>query len=131
MSLRFATVVLLGLAAVIAGGGCVTRCSGACAEAGAIIDIRALTAPIVSAGADPPCSVNQDLLEDGGPGAEVDVGVTGTSPGSCQIHATLADGSTWVATLSWAFGDNGPCCTNVTYNVGPAPVFMRSSDGGK
>ena len=130
MSLRFGTVVLLGVSAVIAGGGCETRCSVSCAQAGAIIDIRAFTAPIISAGAEPPCSVDQWLLEDGGPGAEVSVGVTGTSPGSCQIHATLADGSNWVATLSWAFGDNGPCCSNVTYNVGPPPMFMRSNDGG-
>jgi hypothetical protein len=55
--------------------------------------------------------------------------VNGTGSGSCQIYATLADGSTWVAALSWAFGDIGPCCHNVNYNVGPAPVFTRGNDG--
>jgi hypothetical protein len=129
MSLRLCTVVALGAAAVIAVAGCETRCSGACAEAGAIVDTRALPAPVVSATADAPCTVNQELLEDGGSGQEVYVAVDGNSPGSCQIHATLADGSTWVAVLSWAFGDNGPCCPNVTYNVGSAPKFARA-DGG-
>jgi hypothetical protein len=130
MSLRFGIFVLLGVSAVVAGTGCETGCIGDCGQAGALVDLRALTASIVSANADPPCSVNQEFLEDGGPGAEVYVGVTGTSPGSCQIHATLADGSTWVATLSWAYGDHGPCCPHVTYNVGPPPIFMRSNDGG-
>lgn len=49
----------------------------------------------------------------------------GNNPGSCHIHATLADGSTWVAVLSWAFGSTGPCRPEVTYNVGPPPVFTR------
>jgi hypothetical protein len=129
MSLRFGTVVLLGASALIADAGCETRCNVSCAEAGAIVDKRALTAPIVSVRADPPCTVNQALLDDGGSDGEVSVEVNGTGSGSCEIHATIADGSTWVAVLSWAFGSTGPCCPNVTYNVGPAPAFTRGNDG--
>lgn len=128
MSVKFGSVVLLGAWAAIAGTGCETRCNVACAEAGGIVDKRALTAPIVRAWADPPCTVNQGLLEDGGAGSEVYVDVNGTTPGNCQIHATLADGSTWIAVLSWQFGSTGTCCPNVTYNVGPPPVFTRGND---
>ena len=129
MSLGVGTFVLLGISAAIACAGCQTICNGTCAEAGAVVDKRALTAPIVSVRADPPCTVNQALLDDGGSYGEVSVGVNGTGSGSCEIYATLADGSTWVAVLSWAFGSRGACCPNGTYNVGPAPVFTRRNDG--
>jgi len=129
MSLGVGTIVLLGISAMIACAGCQTTCDVTCAEAGAIVDRRALTAPIVSVRTDPPCTVNQALLDDGGSGGEVYVGVDGTGSGSCEIYATLADRSTWVAVLSWAFGGSGPCCPNVTYNVGPAPMFTRGADG--
>ncbi len=125
MSLRVGTAVFLGVSAVIAAAACETTCNVSCGEAGAIVDRSALTAPIVSVSADSPCTVNEALLEDGGGDGEVSVDVTGTSSGSCEVHATLADGSTWVAVLSWAFGSNGPCCPSVTYNVGPAPMFTR------
>lgn len=88
MSLRLGIVVLLSVSAVIAGTGCETKCNVNCAEAGAIVDKRALMAPIVSVRADPPCTVNQALLDDGGSDGEVSVGVNGTGSGSCEIHAT-------------------------------------------
>ena len=130
MSLRFGAVGWLGVLAVIADSGCTTAiCNVECAQAGSPVDTRALTAPIVSVSADPPCTVNQPSVYDGGSEGEVYVTASGTGAGSCEIHATLADGSTWVAVLSWAFGSTGPCCHNVTYNVGPAPMFTRGNDG--
>ena len=131
MSLRFCTVLCAGAAALFVVAGCGTTCNVACAGAGALVDTRLFSALVVSAMADAPCAVNQGLLElqYGGKDQEVSVTVSGSSPGSCRIHATLADGSTWVAVLSWAFGDNGPCCSNNTYNVGSPPVFTRA-DGG-
>ena len=50
MSLGVGTIVLLGISAMIACAGCQTTCDVTRAEAGAIVDRRALTAPIVSVG---------------------------------------------------------------------------------
>jgi hypothetical protein len=119
-------VVSLGLAASLAGacGPDVCTADLACG-AQSTVDMSLLTAPIATLSADAPCSATD----------KADVMVTmngsfGGSAGSCQIHATLTDGSTWVAVLSWV-PDTSVCCHGSTHNVGPRPQFMRdNSDGG-
>ena len=56
--------------------------------------------------------------------------LAGGASGSCQIHTTLADGSTWVAILSWAPNGGSGCCAHSTHAVGPAPMFTRGNAGG-
>jgi hypothetical protein len=132
MSLRLGMVRSLGVAAAVASAGCggaTAVCNGACITAGAVIDQTTLTSSIVSLTADPPCTVSE-LPLDGG--TEVVIGVNqgpAGSAGSCQITETLADGSTWVATLSWEPVGGSGCCATATHDVGPAPTFTRV-DGG-
>lgn len=131
MLFRFRPIAALGMAAIFVGGACgTTGCKGnSCAgtgTAGAFIDQSSLTSPIVTVTADAPCSVTQ-VPADGGGEIFVDVHQSGPlTSGSCQIHATLADGSTWVAMFSWT-PVNSVCCGSSIGGVGPAPMFTRSS----
>lgn len=132
MSYRFGLVALLGISTIIPSGGCGDSpavCEGACIIAGATIDQTTLPSPIVSLTADPGCTVTHEPIDGG---TEVVVGLdqnTAGLSGSCQIHETLADGSTWVAVLSWDPVGGTGCCANSTHNVGPAPTFTRGNDG--
>jgi hypothetical protein len=132
MSFRLGVLALLGGSAVILAGDCggtQAVCNGACIQPGAVIDQTTLASPIVTLTADAPCSVSQ-LPIDGG--TEVVVAVSqgpAAAAGSCQIHETLADGSSWVAVLAWEPVGGSGCCATATHDVGPAPMFTRS-DGG-
>jgi hypothetical protein len=131
MSFGLGPVVSLGTAVILAGGACgATVCNVDCAAAGGSIDQSSLTSPIVTLTADPPCSITQAPADGGG---EIFVSVHDSDPptsGSCQIHTTLADGSTWVAILSWAPNGGSGCCAHSTHAVGPAPMFTRGNAGG-
>jgi hypothetical protein len=131
MPFGLGAVISLGVAVTVAGAACgATVCTGDCAAAGGIVDQSSLTSPIVTLAADPPCSITQAPADGSG---EIFVGVRDSDPptaGSCQIHATLADGSTWVAILSWAPNGGSGCCANSTHAVGPAPMFTRGNAGG-
>jgi len=130
MSLSRVLVVFGAMAGMLSVGcgGSTMICEGACISAGAVIDQTPLASAIVSLNADAPCTVTEVPIDGG---TEVVIGVNaGTlgSSGSCQIHETLADGTIWVAVLSWApYGGTG-CCSISTHTVGPAPTFTREND---
>jgi hypothetical protein len=133
MPFRFGHVAALGTAVILMGGACGSSvCTADCAAnnfAGAAINQSSLTSPIVTLTADTPCSVTGAPADGGG---EIFVSAQASGPltsGSCQIHATLADGSTWVAAFSWAPSNSG-CCRGSIGSVGPAPMFIRANDGG-
>lgn len=120
------------LAVVLGGGACGTqaKCTAECvSEAVSVIDQTSLTAPIVTLIADPSCSVTTPTPADAGGEIIVEMVPKDGAPtsGRCQVHATLADGSTWVAVLSWA----PTTCCGYTVNdvVSPYPKFTRV-DGG-
>ena len=129
MSLKLSVLAALAISIWLGGAGCgsPSKCNVTCAADEAIVDQTALTSPIVTVAAEGPCIVSQFSV-DGGSEVRVNVNNGGPAPsaGSCKIDATLADGSTWVAVLSWAL-ERGGCCPQ--YNFGPAPVFM-AIDGG-
>jgi hypothetical protein len=130
MPLGVGRVLSLGLAVLLGGWACGARevcnveCSGG---AGGPIDQTSLTAPIVSLTVDPSCTVSQT---DAGQEIFVDMIRTIDPPtsGSCKVHATLTDGSTWVAILSWV-PSTSQCCGTVTQTISPYPKFARV-DGG-
>ena len=131
MSLRRGLVVSLCAVAGVVSVGCGGKtmiCEGACITAGAVIDQTTPASAIVSLTADAPCTVAVVPIDGG---TEVIIGVSaGTlgAPGSCQIHQTLADGTIWVAVLSWEpYGGTG-CCSIAIHDVGPAPTFTRAND---
>ena len=121
-------VVSLGLAVILGGGACTDTCTAdvACGTQ-VIVDMSSLTAPIATLVADSPCSFS--FTNSGEVVVSKDPPI-GNPTGSCQIHATLTDGSTWVAVMSWA-PDTSACCNGSSRNVGPPPMFTRdNSDGG-
>jgi hypothetical protein len=127
-----ARVAALGLAIVLWCGACgaSTKCNVACPAAGvagAPIDQSLLPSAIVTLTADPPCSVTRASADGGG---ETFISVQENGPptsGSCQIHARLADGSSWVAIFSWA-PINSVCCGSSIQSVGLAPMFTPGND---
>jgi hypothetical protein len=124
------TVVLLGIAVVLGAGACGAHavCTALCSDsAGGAIDQTSLTAPIVTLSTDPSCSVTQTPADAGGQ-IFVDMMPKDGPPtsGSCQVHATLADGSTWVAVLSWA-PHASECCGTVAQTSSTYPKFTREN----
>jgi hypothetical protein len=125
-------VVSLGIAVILGVGACGAHatCTVYCSSgAGGLIDQTSLTAPIVTLTADPSCSVTQTPADAGGQ-IFVDVMHKDGPPtsGSCQVHTTLTDGSTWVAVLSWV-PNTSECCGTVTQAISPYPKFTPA-DGG-
>ena len=132
MPLGVGPVVSLGIAVAVWNGACGAhvKCNVTCSSgAGGLIDQTSLTGPIVTLTADPSCAVTQTPADAGGQ-VFVDM-IPKDGPltsGTCRVYATLADGSTWLAVLSWT-PNTSECCGTVTEIISPYPKFMRA-DGG-
>ena len=127
MSLRSRVRIGVGsLAAallLVGCGGQQVLCS--CLGAQALVAQPALSSPVVSVGADAPCTASL-VSSDGG----LDVYVySGAAMGSCQVHETLADGTVLVAVFSFASGGGTGCCGDGPHAVAPAPMFTQGNDG--
>jgi hypothetical protein len=118
------------VAVVAMMSGCEGKCSGTynCPEisntAQTSISVpSSLSGQLVSVTTTGPCTTNFTTGD-----SEGSVGVTGSSPGTCQVRGMLADGSDVQATLAFQSVDL-MCCGSTLRLVGSPPTFVPTDAG--